>query len=189
MADIWRGKLVRLRAVEPEDWEAHAAWNQDSAMSRSLAVVWPPTSAAQARAWAIEMSTRKSENDELAFEIEALDDGGLVGHIATHNCDRRAGTFAYGVATLAERRRRGYASEAILLVARYYFQELRYQKMNAQVYSFNAASLALHEKLGFTREGTLRRMIYTGGRHHDVVMFGMTDDEFTARYPELAAAW
>lgn len=189
MADIWRGKLARLRAVEPEDWQAHVAWDQDSAMSRDLDFVWPPISAARARAWAERMATRESENDELAFEIEALDDGGLVGHIATHNCDRRVGGFEYGVATLAERRRRGYAGEAILLVARYFFQELRYQKMNARIYSFNTASLALHEKLGFTREGTLRRMVYTGGHYHDIALFGMTDDEFAARYPELAAAW
>ena len=61
--------------------------------------------------------------------------------------------------------------------------------MNGWVYSFNAASLALHEKLGFVREGTLRRMVYTGGQHYDIAAFGLTADEFTARYPELATAW
>ncbi|MGH2503296.1 MAG: GNAT family N-acetyltransferase [Ktedonobacterales bacterium] len=189
MTNIWRGKLARLRGVEPGDWEAHAVWNQESVMSRDLDHVWFPTSSASTRAWAEEMARRTGDDDTFTFEIEALSDGELVGHIATHQCDRRVGSFSYGVATLTEQRRRGYASEAILLVARYYFQELRYQKVNAQVYSYNAASLALHEKLGFTREGALRRMVYTGGRHYDLVAFGMTDDEFAARYPELVAAW
>lgn len=189
MTDIWRGRLVRLRAVEPGDWKAHAVWNQESEMSRQLDHVWFPTSVARVRAWADEASRRSVEDDAFDFEIEALSDCALVGSIATHHCVRRVGSFAYGVATLAEQRRRGYAGEAILLVARYYFQELRYQKMNAQVYSFNAASLALHEKLGFEREGTLRRMVYTGGRYHDVVAFGMTSEEFAARYPEQASGW
>lgn len=189
MTDIWRGRLVRLRAVEPEDWETHAAWNQDSAMSRQLDQVWFPTSSARARAWADEASRRSVEDDGFDFEIEALSDGALVGSLGIHHCDRRVGSFFYGVATREKWRRRGYASEAILLVARYYFQELRYQKMNAQVYSFNTASLALHEKLGFTREGTLRRMAFTGGQRHDIVAFGLTADEFAARYPELAAPW
>jgi RimJ/RimL family protein N-acetyltransferase len=57
------------------------------------------------------------------------------------------------------------------------------------VYNFNTASLALHEKLGFVREGMPRRMVYTGGQHHDIVAFGLIADEFAARYPELAAPW
>ena len=189
MTDIWRGKLVRLRAVEPGDWETHAAWNQDSVMSRQLDHVWFPTSSARARAWAEEAARRTAEDDTFDFEIEALSDGALVGAIGTHHCDRRVGSFSYGVATRAEWQRRGYASEAMLLVARYYFQELRYQKMNGWVYSFNTASLEMHDKLGFVREGTLRRMVYTGGRRHDIVAFGLTAEEFAARYPELAAPW
>ncbi len=189
MADIWRGRLVRLRAVEPGDWEAHFEWDQQSDMSRQLDHVWLPASTARARRWAEEASTQATDDDEFAFEIETLAQGERAGHIGVNRCDRRVGSFSYGVATLPAQQRHGYASEAILLVARYYFQELRYQKMNAQVYSFNTASLALHEKLGFVREGTLRRMVYTGGKHYDLVEFGMTDDEFTARYPDLAGGW
>ncbi|HEX8983053.1 MAG TPA: GNAT family protein [Ktedonobacterales bacterium] len=187
MANIWQGRLVRLRAVEPRDWEAHFAWNQDSEMSRQLDYVWPPSSEARVRRWAEETSAKVSESDDFAFEIEALAGRALAGHISVHHCDRRVGGFSYGVAILPEWQRRGYASEAILLVARYYFHELRYQKMNPQIYSFNTASLALHDKLGFVREGTLRRMVYTGGRHHDMIAFGMTSEEFVARYPELAS--
>ncbi|HZC06218.1 MAG TPA: GNAT family protein [Ktedonobacterales bacterium] len=189
MTNIWSGRLVRLRAVEPDDWKTHFAWDQDSDLSRQLDHVWFPPSAARARRWAEETALRASDGDDFAFEIEALSDGALVGHIGVHHCDRRVGSFSYGVATLPQHRRLGYASEAILLVARYYFQELRYQKMNAQVYSFNIASLALHEKLGFVREGTLRRMVYTGGQHYDLVEFGMTAEEFAARSPDLPSAW
>ncbi|HEX8996439.1 MAG TPA: GNAT family protein [Ktedonobacterales bacterium] len=189
MTDIWRGRKIRLRAVEPDDWQAHFAWDKDSDLSRNLDYVWRPASTAHTRRWAEEASSRVRDDDSFDFEIEALSDGALAGSIGVHHCDRRVGSFSYGVATLADQRRRGYASEAILLVARYYFQELRYQKMNAQVHNFNTASLALHDKLGFTREGLLRRMVYTGGKYHDIVAFGMTDDEFTARYPELVGEW
>ncbi len=57
---------------------------------------------------------------------------------------------------------------------RYFFHELRYQKVTAQVYSFNAPSIALHERLGFQVEGRLRRMIFTHGRHFDELLYGMT---------------
>jgi RimJ/RimL family protein N-acetyltransferase len=180
--------VARLRAVEPEDWETHYLWNQDTDMSRRIDFVWPPTSRARARQWADEVSKRTPEDDAFAFEIEALEDGALVGHIGVHDCDRRVGAFSYGLAVLPEHQRRGYASEAILLVARYFFQELRYQKVNARVFSFNTPSLALHDKLGFVCEGAVRRMVYTGGQYYDIVLFGMTSEEFAERYAELAGA-
>lgn len=64
---------------------------------------------------------------------------------------------------------------------RYFFHELRYQKVNAHVYSFNEGSIRLQEQLGFTKEGCLRNMIYTNGKYHDVVIYGLTKQEFQLR--------
>ena len=102
--------------------------------------------------------------------------------IATHNCDPRNGTFAYGVAIREAHQRQGYASEAIELVLRYYFQELRYQKATVHIYSFNNPSIVLHERLGFQREGCMRRMIFTEGQFFDILLYGITREEFTQRH-------
>ncbi|HEX9037307.1 MAG TPA: GNAT family protein [Ktedonobacterales bacterium] len=186
MTDIWRGRLVRLRGLEPDDWEAHFIWDQDSETGRMLDHAWFPNSAARARTWAEQTAVQSGEGDRFHFAIEELESGALAGSIATHHCDPRVGAFSYGIGVIPERRRKGYASEAILLVARYYFHELRYQKMNAEVHDDNAASIALHERLGFTREGALRRMVYTAGVHHDLILFGMTGEEFATLHPDWA---
>jgi RimJ/RimL family protein N-acetyltransferase len=68
----------------------------------------------------------------------------------------------------------------VRLVLRYYFEERRYQKCSVYVYDFNAPSQRLHESLGFTQEGRLRRMLYSGGEHHDVLVYGITKEEFAA---------
>lgn len=174
---VWQGSRVRLRAVEPSDWEVFYEWNQDDDMTRRLDVVWLPQSREAVRRWAEEQATRRPEGDEFHFVIESLD-GEVVGSISTHACDRRAGTFSYGLNVRPRHRRKGYAAEAITLLLRYYFHELRYQKANATVYSFNEPSILLHEKLGFTREGCLRRMVYTEGQFHDAFLFGLTVEEF-----------
>ncbi len=93
-------------------------------------------------------------------------------------CDRRNGTFMYGLGIGREHRRRGYALEATGLVLRYFFEELRYQKGTVHVYGFNEASVRLHEKAGFTMEGRIRRMVYTDGEYHDEIVFGMTAEEW-----------
>lgn len=181
--NLWQGAHVRLRAIEPADAEIHYLWNQESEMARGVDRVWPPSSRESQRRWAEEASVRKGESDELNLIIETLD-GEHVGIINSHDCDRRTGCFAYGIAVRPEHQRQGYASEAIVLLLRYFFAELRYQKCTVDVFSFNEASIRLHERLGFQREGRIRRNQFTGGRYHDTLLFGMTVEEFQAAYSQ-----
>jgi RimJ/RimL family protein N-acetyltransferase len=82
---------------------------------------------------------------------------------------------------------RGDRHEAIRLMPRYYFDELRYQKATAFIADFNAPSIRLHEKLGFRRGGQLRRMAYTRGQYHDQLAFGQLAEEFRALHDDRAA--
>ncbi len=204
---VWQGQGVRLRTVEPSDADAHFVWNQDSQMMRQLDHVPFPQSREATkqvtrnlawsverdsgvkacrtydhvlRSWAEKAAAADGKDDAFHFEIETHA-GELVGVIGTHGCDPRNGTFAYGVAIRVEHQRQGYASDAIRVVLRHYFDELRYQKVTVRVYSFNDASIRLHERLGFQREGRLRRMVYTRGQFFDELVFGLTSDEFAAR--------
>jgi RimJ/RimL family protein N-acetyltransferase len=184
-ANIWQETLVRLRAVEPEDWAAFFAWGDDTEGSRRSYQIPFPSSAEARRQAATELSTRGVSDDAFRFVVENLA-GEFVGTINTHTCDRRHGTFRYGLGIRTEHQRRGYASEAIRIVLRYFFDELRYQKVTAAVYSFNAPSIALHERLGLVLEGRLRREVYTAGRYHDILLFGLTAEEFAARHGATA---
>lgn len=186
--NAWEGKLVRLRQLEPEDWEVHYEWNHDSEMSRRLHFVWFPQSRAAVKKWVDEASAAKApEDDKVDLVIETLA-GEHAGVIGVNQTDKRNGTFRYGVAVRGPHQRKGYASEAITILLRHYFNELRYQKVTASVYSFNEPSIRLHERLGFQREGRLRRMIYTQGAYHDELIFGMTADEFRDRAVNNAGA-
>ena len=181
--NYWQTEFVRLRGVEPDDGETFWRWNQDSEMARNLDFVWPPVSAAQVRRWAESVAEKKLEGDSFDWVIENSE-GAQVGFIHTHNCHPRNGVFAYGVGVEAHHRRKGYAAAAILLVLRYYFQELRYQKVNVTMHSENGASRALHERLGFSHEGTIRRAVFTGGRYLDTFCYGLTIEEWEERYGE-----
>ena len=138
---------------------------------------WPPVSLARITKDTEVLALRKFEADEFFFIIEG-GAGVAVGSINTRPRNRRAGTFRYGIFVEREHRRFGYATEAALIVLKYYFGELRYQKCTVSVHANNEASIALHEKLGFRREGTLRRMVYTDGRYFDTHYYGLTNDEW-----------
>ena len=177
----WESDRIRLRGLEPEDAVLFHAWNSDSELARNLDFLWPPSSLAGVKNWLETRIQQGAENDEIYCVIETKS-GDFVGSINAHHCDKRAGSFQYALAVHADQRRKGYASEAICLLLRYFFEELRYQNATVVVYSFNEASSQLHEQLGFQLEGRLRRMGYTNGRYHDHLLYGMTKEEFKERY-------
>lgn len=179
--NIFAGEHVVLRAIEPEDWTTHHVWNQDSETSRRSFFIPFPTSSAYARQWTETESKKTDDHDSFRFQI-GNHDGDMVGSMSTNNCNRRMGTFSYGIGIMEAHRRKGYASEAIILMLRYFFLELRYQKCTTVVYDFNPPSMKLHEKLGFLREGTLRDMIYSAGRHYDMHYYGITRADFAAHH-------
>lgn len=181
---IWQGKNVRLRAMEPTDWEPYFDWNSDDEMARRAYFIPFPQSQEAMKRFAERESTQAPEDDNFRFVVEN-NQGEVVGDVTVNHCDQRAGTLKWGIATKLEHRRKGYASEALILVMRYYFQELRYQKITIDIYSFNEESVKLHEKLGFQLEGRIRRTVYTKGQYFDVLMYGITKEEFLEKYGDL----
>jgi RimJ/RimL family protein N-acetyltransferase len=177
---MWQGPRVRLRAFVAEDWETYHAWNVDDEQTRNLDQIHFPQSASAARQWAEREAVREPGGDNFRFVIEN-EHGEVVGDLSTHDCDPRVGAFSYGISIRPDQRGKGYAAEAIPLVLRYYFLEKRYQKVTVTIFSFNEPSVRLHERLGFQFEGRIRRTAYTGGAHHDALIYGMTVEEFAAR--------
>ena len=186
MSNYWQGHAILLRGIESRDTEHFVRWNRDSERGRNLDFLWPPVGQTQVAAWVEEQCHKRLHDDQFHWIIENRD-GKAVGSIATHHCDHRNGTFGYAVDIDVEHRRLGHATEAITMVLRYYFRELRYQKVTVAVHGDNHPSLCLHDKMGFVREGCHRRMMFTGGKYVDVFWFGMTDDEFGARFGGCAS--
>jgi RimJ/RimL family protein N-acetyltransferase len=182
-ASVWRWGGVRLRAVEADDWPLFVGWNEDDDIARRLHQIPFPQDPEAVRRWTAEAAANGPTDDRMRWIVEDAA-GEPVGGIATHGCDRRHGTFAYGLHVDAAHRKHGHATAAITIVLRYFFGELRYQKANVQVFAFNEASIVLHERLGFQLEGRLRRSVFTDGAFHDVLLYGLTDDEFNALHRE-----
>jgi RimJ/RimL family protein N-acetyltransferase len=187
MTSVWTGKRVRLRAVEPEDWEHFWRFDEDSAAQRNGNMVLPPRSAEAQREWAKERALAKPEADTFVLAVESLDEGALIGSVSTHTTSIEAGRFGYGIALGGDYRRQGYASEAVRLVLAFMFRERRYHKCEAEAWSFNSASLAFHLAFGFTEEGRRRDHAFADGNYYDQVLFGMTAEEFAELYPARPA--
>jgi len=177
--NFWTGSKVRLRAIEQKDFDAIMASNEepDTELDRYEDQIHFPISREKNRDRLQALATRERTDDTYFWIIEDFQ-GEKVGYFATFDCDARNGVFKYAVIILRLHWGKGYARDAIRVVFRYYFRELRYQKVVALVYSFNERSIRLHQGLGFQLEGRARRMVYTNGKFYDELTFGLTCEEF-----------
>lgn len=183
MADMWTGERIRLRGVEPGDWEDFRDLARNTLDARNADLVEPPRSDEGFRAWTADRAGRPPGGDAFRLVVEVLDGHAFAGAVTVGEIDSRAGRFRTGIEISREHRRRGYAAEATRLVLTYMFAEQRHHKCEVEVYAFNDASLALYRRLGFVEEGRLRQHEYFAGAHHDVVLFGITADEHWATHP------
>jgi RimJ/RimL family protein N-acetyltransferase len=172
---------LKLRPIKLSDIELFDSFDDEE--DKFIDVIHFPQTTETKTKW-IESQINQRMGDKFRWIAE---DANLnpVGTINTFDCERRHGTFKYAIAVGKPFRGNGFAIEMILMILRYYFFELGYQKVTVNVYSFNDASIKLHEKLGFVPEGRLRSMIYTNGKYYDEIYYGMTKQEFEKNYPDV----
>jgi RimJ/RimL family protein N-acetyltransferase len=180
----FEGTEVRLRAVEPGEAEAWFASGLDTDLDRLADQTHLPYAHVVCRQRAEDVSKRP-EDDSVVLVIETLD-GEVVGGMSVQTPNRRARVFSFGGGIAWEHWRKGYATEALVLLFRLYFTELGYQKVESGVYAFNEPSLRFQDAFRFVVEGRRRRSVFTSGEYHDVVLIGMTAEEFAERHPSCS---
>lgn len=178
---FWRGPRIRLRALSKADAAHWLAFDEDSDTICKLNLgLSLPRSPDQAADWANRFADFGHADEAMIFTIETHAND-YVGSLNLGGVDRRHGTFSTGTRLSAEYRGRGYALEAKRIVLRYAFHELRLQKYNLRCLETNAAVIRHAELLGCQPEGRIRRDVFTDGRFLDVLLFGLTREEFEAK--------
>ena len=179
-ANDWQGELVRLRPLALTDIAAWLAEDADSEAIRALNFgMEPPRSRAMAEEWVARFADFGNSDEFIFFSIETLA-GEYTGNINIHGMDRRNGVFETGSRLFRAHRGKGYLLEAKRIVLRYAFHELRFQKYNLRCLETNAAIVRHAQRLGCQEEGRIRRAAYTEGRFLDVLLYGLTREEFDA---------
>lgn len=119
----------------------------------------------------------------IEFAVTDLEDN-YVGNINMHSIDRKNGTFSLSLYFLETARGQGYATKAMALIMDYAFHELRMNKMNICVNEGNVSSAKVMRRVGCRVEGIWRKNVYYDGAYTDVVLFGITKEEFYMKMTE-----
>ncbi len=183
----WQGAAIRLRPMHEDDGALWLADQQsDSEAVRFLNYgIDLPSSEYAAQQFAERYAEFANRAERIMFSIETLN-GELVGGINIHSMDRKNGTFETGTRIYRAHRGHGYGFQAKVIVLRYTFHELRFQKYNIRCMESNEPMIRHAARLGCQAEGRIRRQIYTDGRFYDELIFGLTREEFDALQQRLS---
>ncbi|MBQ8009219.1 MAG: GNAT family N-acetyltransferase [Bacteroidaceae bacterium] len=163
------GKLVRLRAVEPEDLEFLYQMENDPSLW-SISNFTVPYSKATLRAYIENSMNDMFADRQLRLMICELSHDKPVGVIDISDFEPMHGRGEIGISLLVEERGKGYAAEALDLLCDYVFTFLHFKQLNAHILADNTASLNLLHRAGFTDCGLLKSWWRIGGEYHDMVL-------------------
>ncbi|MBQ3223173.1 MAG: GNAT family N-acetyltransferase [Clostridia bacterium] len=179
--NFWQGKKVVLRAMEESDGGLFYEILRTQEIQRNEAEIKVPASRASCDAFAVEQAAKGNGETSPFLVIENLE-GEAVGLATPSLEDSRMGVFTCGMCILPAFQRCGYASDALRVILRFYFEEMRCEKFNASVYSYNEASNAMCRRIGLVYEGRRRKTIFAGGKFYDEILYGLTSEEYFSNF-------
>lgn len=83
----------------------------------------------------------------------------------------------------------GYIPEAVVLICRFAFEQLRLHRLQIAIIPRNRASRRVVEKLELRDEGVAERYLEINGDWEDHVRYAITSEEWDERRDELLSAW
>lgn len=165
------GETIELRTIEEEDIDFLQRTINDPRVRTTLAPVRPKNRTEQ-RDWIESLGESDSIN------LLVCVDGTPVGSVDLKPPNQDWGVAEVGVMVDPDYWNEGYATAAIDRLCAYAFKERRLNKVYAAVYSTNPAGNRVFEKLGFEKEGVLRKEGFVDGQHVDVHRYGLLANEW-----------
>lgn len=168
------GELVRLRAREQADLSHLNQMFNDPEVSAGLMMTFPQ-SLSGIREWV--ERTRRAD-DQVVFVIETLENQKAIGICGLEHIHARARSAEFGIWIGRPHWNRGYGTDASRVACRFGFKHMNLHRIELHTYpETNPRAVRAYEKAGFKSEGTLREAWFLDGRHIDVAVMGLFENE------------
>ena len=178
-----RGELAGLRARMAADTEIlHTELYENvDEWARASVQPWTPVPLGDASPYAVRGADRKEvlAGGTAGFSVVELASGELAGASSLWGIDTHHRCAHIGIGLRPAFRGRGLGADVVRVLSRYAFITLGLRRVQLETLSDNRAMIAVAEKTGFTREGTLRSALWVNGRFADDVVFGLLETEFS----------
>jgi RimJ/RimL family protein N-acetyltransferase len=165
---LLEGETVNLRLEEKEDMKLVSEWMNNPDYWGEYNPLWQ-----QSRT---ELEKRyDTMPPEVGWFIIEKKDESKIGSIS----HRPAGKLSeIGYAIIPSERGKGYSTEAVKIIVDYLFLSKDIGRIQAHTDTRNAASQKVLEKVGFKKEGTIRKSDFVRGEWRDMYLYSILREEW-----------
>lgn len=173
-----KGKKVYLRAVEKEDMEFLREMINDPEMESNV-VGWSfPVSKYEQEKW---FENQVQNKKDIRYIVEV--DGNRIGLITITNIDWKNRKACHGIKLYSDEvRGKGYATDAVITIMKYAFEELQLNKLYSTILEYNIPSMNLYKKCGWSVDGVLRESTFKGNQYVNEVAVSILKKDYEERY-------
>lgn len=168
------GSKVFLRPASVEDVANTYHWYVLSDPHTILPEAYIFKSAKEA---AEEFGNRQKAGEAERFMIVPNKEKNPVGWIGFHSLNSHNRSAALEIMIDPDERHDGHAIAALEIIGHYLFTMRGLNRLSILVAESNIAGVALLERAGFKRDGTLRREFFIQGEYIDGIIFSMLNHE------------
>ena len=190
-----RGRRVVLRPLTAADFEA---WREVRQRNRGWLLKWepkPPPGApddTESRpAFVARCGAREREwQMGTGYGFGIFVDGRFAGEMNISGVQRGPFQNAYIGYWIDEGQAgNGYVPEALVVAARFAFEDVGLHRLQVAIIPRNRASRRVAEKLELREEGIAHRYLAINGVWEDHIRYALTSEDWHTRRDELLAAW
>jgi ribosomal-protein-alanine N-acetyltransferase len=169
--EVLEGRNVNLRIMEKDDLPLFVEWlNKPEVFGEYNPLHQMSKTEAE--------KMFENPHEEKPFIIEKKD-GSKIGFIAHFYVLHVAGRqLEIGYSLVPSERGKGYCNEATQLMVDYLFLSKDTMRIQAQTDPRNVASHKVLEKVGFKKEGTLRKSFFMRGEWRDAYIYSILREEW-----------
>jgi len=178
-----QGPRLALRAVQPEDAAALAAWMADEEVTYFMFTGQRPLTEARV---AEDLQRTVDDARNAVFMVVERETGRTIGTAGLYDAHPTALKAEFRV-LLGDKMcwNRGYGTEVTELLLFYGFDRLNLNKIWLGVIAENAGAHHAYLKAGFREEGRLREELYRNSRYYDAIRMSVLRAEY---YPDMHRA-
>lgn len=180
-------KRLILRKPKKEDWKEIIEGLGDYEVSKNIASTpYPYTKKIAIKR--IEKSLQKFKKKEnYPFMIILKKEKKLIGSLGIFNIDENSKTAEMGSWINKNYWKKGYITEAKILVLDFAFNKLKLRKITSYTFADNKASNKTQKSLGYKLEGTLRKAekCNATGKIHNSNVYGLLKEEWKKVRPKV----
>jgi RimJ/RimL family protein N-acetyltransferase len=170
---LLKGKSVNLRVVEKDDLALYAEWSNDPEFHGEY---FFPTQKSRTETEKVMVEPSLHEWKDFVIEKKDRTKIGLISFFyVLHPLGKM---LEMGYALIPSGRGKGYCTEAAQIMVDYLFLTKEANCVQSGTHVKNISSQRVLEKVGFRKEGTMRKRFYSRGEWQDIILFSILREEW-----------